>query len=150
MKKYINLILLISWMIIIFMMSNAPSVESINQSNFITNIINKILNVKNIELLDFIIRKLAHLFEYSVLGILTINCLKEYRIKNIIVLSIILCFIYACSDEIHQLFVVGRSGKFIDVIIDTSGAIIGVLVYNFIYNVLKKQKFRYCKFISEP
>ena len=140
MKKYVNIILLILWMIVIFIMSNSPSVESINQSNFITNLINKILNVKNIELLDFIVRKLAHLFEYAVLGVLTINCLKDYKVKKIIVFSIIICFLYACSDEIHQLFIMGRSGKFIDVIIDTIGASIGVLVYNFIYNTLNYKK----------
>lgn len=36
-------------------------------------------------------------------------------------------FLYACSDEIHQLFSLGRSGEFIDVIIDTIGVINGLL-----------------------
>ena len=41
---------------------------------------------------------------------------------------IVFCFLYACSDEIHQLFVPGRSGMFTDVLIDTGGAVTGMLV----------------------
>ena len=49
-----------------------------------------------------------------------------------ILLSIGISFLYACSDEIHQLFVPGRSGNILDVLIDTVGASVGVLVFSFI------------------
>ena len=45
-----------------------------------------------------------------------------------ILISIGLAFLYACSDEIHQLFVNGRSGEFTDVLLDTCGAGFGILV----------------------
>lgn len=51
--------------------------------------------------------------------------------------------IYACTDEIHQLFVPGRSGQFRDVMIDSLGAFIGILILSIflmIINHLKKRK----------
>jgi len=137
MKKHISIVLLIIWMIIIFLMSNSSAVESSNQSGLITTLINRILMLENFEFLDFIIRKSAHLFEYIVLGILMINCFKNYNIKNYFLLAIILCFIYACTDEIHQVFIPGRSGKVQDVLLDTLGSIVGVVSY---YSISKRSK----------
>lgn len=37
--------------------------------------------------------------------------------------------VYAATDEFHQLFVAGRSGRFSDVCIDSAGAVVGVLVF---------------------
>lgn len=37
--------------------------------------------------------------------------------------------VYAATDEIHQLFVAGRSGRFSDVCIDSAGALLGVAVF---------------------
>ena len=38
-------------------------------------------------------------------------------------------FLYACTDEFHQLFVPGRSGNFRDVIIDTSGGVLSAILF---------------------
>ena len=82
MKKYLNLILLILWMIIIFILSHQTADMSSDQSNILVNMLNNIINIKNIELLSLVIRKLAHLIEYLVLGILMINCLKDYKFRK--------------------------------------------------------------------
>lgn len=37
--------------------------------------------------------------------------------------------VYAATDEIHQLFVPGRAGRFSDVCIDGAGAVLGVVVF---------------------
>ena len=52
---------------------------------------------------------------------------KTVEFKRILI-STIIGFLYACSDEIHQLFSPGRSGKLIDVSIDTMGVLNGVLL----------------------
>ena len=126
-------------MIFIFIMSHSNGLESANQSNFIVNFINNILKLENTELIGTIIRKLAHLFEYFVLGILMFNCLKRYNIKRIILISIVLCFIYAITDEIHQLYIPGRSGNLIDVMIDAIGSYIGMMSYKIILNIHNKK-----------
>lgn len=126
-------------MFLIFLMSSFDATESTNQSNFIVNIITNIFKIENIELLSFIIRKLAHFTEYLILGLLVANMFTKNNINNLYLISIILCIIYATSDEIHQLFVPGRACQLRDILIDSIGSITGVYLYKLINTkILKK------------
>lgn len=131
MKKIINITLVIIWMILIFIMSSFNADKSSNQSNFIVDIISNILNINNIEVLSLIIRKLAHFTEYFILGLLVYNLIHIYNKKYYI--AIVICILYAISDEIHQLYVPGRSCQILDMFIDSVGSIIGIIL-------LKKMK----------
>lgn len=151
-KKIILFILIIIWMCIIFNFSAQDSNESLNTSNEV--IIKTAEVIKKEKLTEpekkslikkFIVpvRKSAHFFLYFVLGILVFLFVSEYiRIKKkTILLTVISCFIYACTDEIHQLFSDGRTARILDVIIDTCGALISsILCYltYFIYKRIKK------------
>lgn len=133
MKKKINLILIIIWMIFIFVMSSFNANESANQFNIIVHYISYLFNINNLELLSFIVRKIAHFSEYLILGILIYNyCLR-------LDLSTLLCLLYALSDEIHQIFIPGRSCQIRDIIIDLLGAIFGILILH-LYNKRKRRK----------
>ena len=138
MKKKISILLVILWMLLIFIMSSANSTESNSQSNYIVDIIANILNINNLNKLSYIIRKLAHLSEYFILGMLTNNMVKIHNKKTII--SVIICILYAVSDEIHQSFVPGRSAQIIDILIDSIGATLGILLFNnkIVFNQFKK------------
>ncbi|HBJ1652140.1 MULTISPECIES: VanZ family protein [Clostridium] len=131
-RKVINWILLILWMIIIFAMSNQPAVVSDKQSGLvITTLTNLGIDMNGIfgELANFIVRKTAHFLEYMILGILILNVLEiHYTRQKIRLLGVLLVFLYASSDEIHQLFVQGREGAFRDVVIDTLGGTFGIFV----------------------
>ena len=129
MKNKLSTFLVLIWMTIIFIMSSFDSVESSNQSNFIVDIIANIFKIENIELLSFIIRKLAHYTEYIILGFLVINMFTKNNINNLYLISIILCIIYATSDEIHQIFIPGRSCQLRDILIDSIGSITGIYLY---------------------
>ena len=48
-------------------------------------------------------------------------------------------FLYACTDEFHQLFVPGRAGRFTDVLIDTTGGIIMLLFIALVTHVARKR-----------
>mgnify|MGYP002535108124 FL=1 len=126
------------WMLLIFLMSSFDATESTNQSNFIVNIITDIFKIENIELLSFIIRKLAHFTEYLILGFLTINMLNKNDISKKYLLSILICIIYATSDEIHQIFVPGRACQIRDILIDSIGSITGVYLYKLINTKILK------------
>lgn len=94
--------------------------------------------------LNKLIRKFAHASVYFILYILVLNLIYqikgEYKFAYCMV-SIAVCFIYACTDEFHQLFVEGRSGLFSDVIIDTIGATISYIIVEIIHRIrLKIQK----------
>lgn len=132
MKKYINILLLILWMMLIFFMSSFNATDSGNQSGGIVEFISKLLHIDNINALSLIIRKTAHFTEYFILGLLSINVLKYYNfnLNKIFIFSFIFCVFYACTDEFHQLFVPGRSGNILDVFIDSVGSLCGsCLIY---------------------
>ena len=96
------------------------------------------------EKLTFVVRKGAHFSAYALLGLLIAMLLKEYNILKAkqFILSVGITFLYACSDEIHQIFVKGRSGEVRDVIIDTCGAIFGVLILKLIIRIKNKAKIK--------
>jgi VanZ family protein len=73
------------------------------------------------------VRKLAHYTEYLILGILMFLMLKSYGIEDFS-LPIVLCIMYACSDEMHQFFVPGRACRVLDVVIDGLGSFTGVFI----------------------
>lgn len=133
-KKIISYILLIIWMILIFKFSSDSGKVSTGKSDSIINIANDFgLNLNNVfgTYVDFTVRKCGHLIEYLILYFLLYNCLNYNLTKKTnLKLSLFILFLYACSDEFHQLFVPGRSGQFKDVLIDTLGGFIGlVLIY---------------------
>jgi VanZ family protein len=72
---------------------------------------------------DTVLRKLAHLAEYAILGALLLRALRTP------VGAVALAGVYAVTDEVHQLFVEGRHGAPLDVGIDVVGALAGVLVW---------------------
>ena len=124
-------------MIFIFIMSHTNGNESSNQSNFIVKIVLEFINI-NHETLSFMIRKIAHMSEYAILLLFIYYGLyKTITYKYQLLISLLITFIYACSDEFHQLFIPGRSGQFIDILIDTSGALIMLLI---IYLWQKRKK----------
>lgn len=60
--------------------------------------------------------------------------------KKRMLISIIIGFLYAISDEIHQSFIPNRSARAIDVFLDTLGATNGVLIIAIIVFIYKHYK----------
>ena len=141
MKKIISIILVIIWMIFIFIMSSFDATESNNQSNYIVNILINIFNINNLDILSYIVRKLAHLTEYTILGILISNMVKQINFKTYT--GLIISVSYAISDEIHQLFIPGRSCQITDICIDTIGICIGFIIYKYILKFIKRKKYKH-------
>ena len=59
------------------------------------------------------------------------------------IITIIWGIIYASTDEFHQTFIAGRNGSVLDVLLDTSGVIFGVVIVScmiYIYNKKIKSK----------
>ncbi|MCM1529418.1 MAG: VanZ family protein [Alistipes sp.] len=76
-----------------------------------------------------IIRKTAHFTAFAALGFCVSMFLGKRRLVSAKSLgALIFCFLYACSDELHQYFVPERACMFTDVLIDTSGSLSGILI----------------------
>ncbi|MGL5152630.1 MAG: VanZ family protein [Clostridium sp.] len=140
-RKVIRWGLLIGWMGFIFFMSHQNGETSSNQSGTIVKILEFLGLSGNTEFITLIIRKGAHFTEYCILYILLYRVASMYKHgKSAIILSILLTFGYACSDEFHQMFVPGRGPAIKDVMIDTSGGIFGIILCE-LFKPLKKSKF---------
>lgn len=136
--RIISIIFVLAWMVTVFMLSHQIAEDSSKtSSNFITVII-KLFNkdieqeqlVRIILKVETIVRKLAHFVLYTLGGMLiTIMFInfKEYITKTKIA-SFLLGATYAITDEIHQLFIPGRSGEIRDVLIDSTGVLLGVFI----------------------
>lgn len=101
---------------------------------------------EKVEQIGRFVRKAAHFAEYFVLcGVFTVFALT-FDINRILACGLAFCAgtVYAASDEIHQLFVPGRSGLFTDVLIDSSGALAGAIFVFIIYSVYEKSRIKKC------
>jgi len=128
----IKWMLVITWMIVIFLFSSQVAKVSSVQSGVVVEFVKHSLHVSLSEsILTYLTRKSAHIFLYFVLGILMYNVVRGYgySTKRAILLSILFSLSYASFDEIHQLFIAGRSSEVGDVLIDTTASSIGVGVY---------------------
>lgn len=167
-KKIITLrvifaILLIATYSVIFVFSSENGEKSSNTSKGIMyNIIDglngeKEVTQQDIDTYEPILRKLAHFGIYTMSGVwsMCLMCtffknkegkvinkktqLNSVELKRICIATTI-GFIYACSDEIHQLFSFGRSGEIIDVLLDTIGVINGALIVMLIIAIFNEIK----------
>lgn len=139
-KKIIKLLLIIIWMGVIFSFSSDNGDKSETKSDSVIIKIYKIFNNRELttkekeHIIDIFVtpvRKLAHFTEYFILGLLVISFISEYTIINIksLLIALLICCLYAVSDEIHQLFTDGRAGRVLDVLIDTTGSLTAILIY---------------------
>jgi VanZ family protein len=113
----------ILWMALIFFMSSQPGGQSGNLSRLILEYLASIGIDMQAWFGDnafWVIRKLAHFGEYFILFWLVLFGWGDFRRNKWKIL--LLCILYAASDEFHQLFVPGRVGDWGDVAIDSTGA----------------------------
>ncbi|MDN3437343.1 VanZ family protein [Planococcus sp. APC 3900] len=126
-----------SWMAVIFYLSHQPgSASSDLSSGVVAALLNFIDQVApnlelNVESFHTFVRKNAHFMAYLFLSLLSLNAWKSsgFRGWKQLFLGFGMCVLFAVTDEIHQLFIEGRSGEARDVLIDSTGAAVGVVVY---------------------
>jgi len=91
------------------------------------------ISIETLASIHFVIRKCTHLSEYAILALLLLRA-SIYVINfkrsmpTLYVCVWVTCFLVAITDEFHQTFVVSRSACATDILIDSAGAILGLLV----------------------
>ena len=150
--RAILMLLLLSTFFIIFGFSSQDGEKSGNISKKITEeIITRIPQIQEKEQnereaitlrIEKVIRKIAHFSIYTAVGLLLMALISTFEMKekNRIIISLIIGIIYASSDEIHQSFVPERSPMITDVMIDTMGVMLGILLIMLGKEIIKKYK----------
>lgn len=142
-RNVIRWIMLLGWMGIIFFMSHQSADVSNSQSEFVIRIFEFLgirLDSYFGSMATLVIRKSAHFAEYAILFLLLYRVLCLYIDKRKAKLYTLLgVFIYAGLDEIHQYFIPGRAMAFNDVIIDTTGGVMSMIIIT-IFEKIKQIK----------
>lgn len=151
-KKIVLWVVTILWASTIFHFSAQPASESKVVSQ---GVVEKLVNLlpcaadmtqaEKDALADSLhkaVRKTAHFCIYAVLGVCIFSLLISYHFAfgGAFWRAVILGGLYAVSDEVHQLFVPGRSGEVADVLLDTCGVSIGALFILVILFIWKKYR----------
>jgi VanZ family protein len=91
------------------------------------------ISAETLASIHFILRKCAHMGEYAVLGLLLLraatlmtNSKRSIPILYVSVLAV--CVFVAATDEFHQTFVASRGASVRDIMIDSGGVILGLLI----------------------
>ena len=122
-------------MAIIFSFSHFQAASSDAQSGFFLNLLSIFSpNLAETKIAIILIRKFAHFFEYAVFGFLTARAFHHSNLP--ISCALFFCVTYAATDEYHQTFIAGRSGEVQDVLLDTAGALFGIIIYAIFYSNL--------------
>lgn len=96
------------------------------------------------EYLEHPIRKLAHFSEYACMGILVYILWRQWMARDRRLYGLVIGWVLlsAVGDEVHQVFVPGRWGSILDVLLDTSGGAFGLLLCLFVEYMWRKYKYR--------
>jgi VanZ family protein len=144
-KSIILWMVVVLWMVLIYRFSAQVADESNKLSTGVTEIV--IETVEKIapefdfdtEALNGIIRKNAHFLMYFLLGIFVFSAIgSNVPLRQRFVAALLICSLYAATDEVHQMFVPGRGPAVMDVFIDSSGTCMGILVYLAVGNIFFK------------
>lgn len=137
---FLNIVLSIILMIIIFSFSMESGTDSANRSGSVKEmllaLLSPVLPDVIISFLDEHIRQIAHFTLYFALGITSGITIREWRIIRVSPANPVItylpalpfCVLYAISDEIHQYYVPGRSCRLYDIGIDTLGAALSISI----------------------
>ncbi len=80
-----------------------------------------------LRLIDYVLRRCAHIVEYMVLMLLVFRAVQHGRNRlrwKTALLALVICVAYAATDETHQLFVPGRTASIRDVMLDSTAALV--------------------------
>ena len=109
------------WGVLIFILSTSAFTAA-NTSRIIDPILRWLLpgiSAASVDLCHNLTRKAAHFTEYGILFWLLVRGPMARRPY----LALLLCVVYALTDEGHQTFVPGRTASLYDVALDSTGAL---------------------------
>ena len=136
-KTMALLALTILWMGVVFYFSSQPADKSAYVSGYVTKELLRLSDrlsgghtpqfISGFILgTDHLVRKFGHVFEYIILGGLVISFVRRLGTRKRFMAALLICMLYAASDEIHQMFVPGRGPLVTDAMLDSVSSAAGI------------------------
>lgn len=129
-KQTLYMCMTFLWICVIFSFSLQNGEESGQLSGGIVSWIIETFSLTTfmeIDNIHFFVRKTAHFTEYFILGVMSILTLLQTKFSTKKIVAFFFCIIIASLDETIQLFVGGRAGQLMDVVLDSTGSLCGIL-----------------------
>ena len=141
-KRFLLLILILIWAIVVFMFSAQEGESSTSLSIRFVNYF--IHDERLVDIIEPYARKVAHFCEYGLGGCLFLLLFRTYEWGDMKVLSLtgLMGAWYAATDEYHQTMVPGRLGTGIDVVIDVLGCLTWACILLIIIKIVEMHKER--------
>ncbi len=152
--RFITTFLTVAVMVMIFAFSTEDADRSNETSGAVTRIVLSVISPRYEELppdqqeelfnsVQTVIRKCAHFSEYTLLGWMLRLCLESWFglpvRRKLGLWAWAGGALYACTDELHQILVDGRSGQLLDVMIDSSGVLLGTVLAGLLIRKIRKE-----------
>jgi len=120
------------WMAVMFL-GSTDLMSAEHTSRFLTPLLlwwNPDISPVAIAQMHYFVRKAAHLTEYAILALLLWRALRGWidEFWRRVVLTLAWAMIFAAADEFHQSFVASRTASLGDVLLDCSGALLGLMI----------------------
>ncbi len=148
----VNIILVIAWSVVIMRFSGeSASVSGGRSAKILVGLVNAVAPSANVTLENYetvsylhnserVVRKLAHMAEYSLLALLV--CATLFGFSNLsrkyaYIIPVLIVLLLGITDEKNQTTVAGRYGSWFDVCVDTASAILTVTV---VYRLTKRYR----------
>ncbi len=149
-KVIVKFLLCIIWLSLIFYNGTRQGEVSQKSSKQLVKIVTRFVNLPSTTLdstmvklsdLNFYVRKNAHFFQYLIFSILLCSAIRQFKLRKSseIFLLLFLLLFFPVIDEVIQKYVPGRTSNVSDVIIDFSGGVLGILIFNFRDKIYKKK-----------
>lgn len=149
-KTIAKILLCVIWLGIIFFNATRQGETSQKSSKEVSKVISVFLQIPQGELkiagvkfsdVNYFVRKNAHFFQYLIFSILICGVIKQFKLYKTseIFLILFLLLFFSVIDEFIQIYIPDRTSNIFDIIIDFSGGILGMLIYNMAYKMKKKK-----------
>ncbi|MPM45222.1 hypothetical protein SDC9_91908 [bioreactor metagenome] len=142
-KRILLWLVLLSWMFLIFHLSNQPAVISAETSKQVSQQILEIVQEnptpQAVRSFDSFLRNSAHFGLFLILGLLTYPTFLVQGYSKAMMKSIFFGIFYALTDEIHQIFVEGRAFQLRDLGLDIAGFILGCSLIFFVISRFRRR-----------
>lgn len=139
-------LVLLSWMLFIYHLSDQPAVISAETSRTLSRQILEVVQEdptpQMVRAFDAFLRNSAHFGVFLVLGILAYFTFSNQSLTFPGLISFVFGTTYAFSDEVHQIFVAGRAFQLRDLALDSLGCFLGVALAAYLFFLIKKQQGR--------
>ena len=156
MKKILNrktifiVLMCVIWLCLIFYNGSRQGEISQSSSKEIIEIVSRFVEIPPATInelgikfsdINFYVRKNAHFFEYLVLSIFMCSAARHFTLSKSteIFLLLFLLLFFPVADEFIQKYIPGRTSNVLDIIIDFSGAMLGMILFNIGYKMHKKK-----------